>query len=132
MTDVVLSGEGSPVPASGPRLVPMKVGDAVLYVEATGGTRTIEESEEAIAVGMSPSEAFETASAALQECVRVVGERLQSIGAAVQPQEVGVEFNLTFDVEGRATIIPVLLTGKATSGIGIKVTAKWQPGHSGT
>ncbi len=132
MSDVVLSDEGSPVPASGPRLVPMKVGDAVVYVEATGVTTTIEESEEAIAVGMSPSEAFETASAALKECVRVVGERLQTISEAIQPQEVGVEFNLTFDVEGRATIIPVLLTGKATSGMGIKVTAKWQPGRSGT
>jgi hypothetical protein len=110
----------------------MKVGDAVVYVEATGDTATVEESEAVGAVGMSPADAFETASAALKECVRVVGERLQSIGDAVQPREVGVEFTLTFDVEGRATIIPVLLTGKAKSGMGIKVTATWQPGRNGT
>jgi hypothetical protein len=132
MSDVVLREEGSPAPAGGPRLVRMNVGEAVVYVEATGGAATLEESEDASAVGLSPADAFETASKALKECVRVVGERLHDTGTAMRPAEVGVEFTLTFDVEGRATIIPVLLTGKATSGMGIKVTAKWQPGQNGS
>jgi hypothetical protein len=80
-------------------------------------------------VGLDPTEAFTKASDALRECVKVVGQRLDQLGEAVKPAEIGVEFTITFDVEGSAHIIPVLLTGKAKTAMGVKVTAVWRPGE---
>jgi hypothetical protein len=117
-----------PVPAGERRLVPMQVGSAVVYVEAVGEDATIEGTQEFGVVGLNPAEAFEKASDALRECVRIVGDRLERLGDATRPEEVGVEFTITFDVEGQAHIIPVLLTGKSKASMGIKVTAKWQRG----
>jgi hypothetical protein len=84
-----------------------------------------------VAVGLDPKEAFEKASEALQECVRVVGDKIEKVGAAIEPDEVGVEFTLTFEAEGKAHIVPVLVSGKATSTMGIKVHAIWKPGQNG-
>lgn len=120
-----------PVATGGRRLVPMKVGSAVVYVEAVGDDTTVQTSEDFRAVGLDPTEAFEKASDALRECVRIVGTGIEDFGTAVRPEEVGVEFTISFDVEGQAHIIPVLLTGKSKASMGIKVTAKWHPG-SGT
>jgi len=111
------------------RLVPMRVGEATLFVEAADDEPVIQPTDDFHVVGVNPREAFETASEALKECVRVVGERIDSMQEAMRPHEVGVEFTLTFDVEGQARIIPVLLTGKAKSAVGVKVSAKWQPGQ---
>ena len=111
------------------RLVPMRVGAATVYVEATGDAPALPPGEAFHAVGLDPQEAFATASEALKECVRVMGERLESMRDGMRPQEVGVEFTITFDVEGQARIIPVLLTGKAKTAVGIKVSARWQPGQ---
>jgi hypothetical protein len=109
------------------RLVPMRVGAATVYVEATGDAPVLPPDDDFHAVGVNPQEAFETASEALKECVRVMGERLESIRGGMRPQEIGVEFTITFDVEGQARIIPVLLTGKAKTAVGMKVSATWQP-----
>jgi NTP-dependent ternary system trypsin peptidase co-occuring protein len=131
------SGDGQATGADR-RLVPMKVGAAVVYVEATGDEPILdEESSEFHTVGLwprnglNPTDAFETASEALKECVKVVGERVTTLGETITPEEVAVEFTITFDVEGAAHIVPVLLTGKAKTALGIKVSAKWNPaGHS--
>lgn len=113
------------------RLVPMKVGTATVFVEAVDDD-TVLETDEFHAVGaLNPEQAFETASEALKECVSVVGQRIESMRDSMRPAEVGVEFTLTFDVEGKATIVPVLLTGKAKTAVGVKVTAKWQLGDKG-
>jgi hypothetical protein len=121
---------GAPAEAGttdGRRLVPMQIGDAVVYIEPLDEPAQVEETGDLRPVSVDPREAFEKASDALRECVRVVGERVIDSTAAFVPDTVGMEFTLTFDVEGRASIIPVLLTGKAKSGIGIKVTAQWHP-----
>ncbi len=58
------------------RLVPMQVGSATVYVEQI--TKHIEiQADDSIRLTAppDPTEAFETASAALQECVRVVGKK---------------------------------------------------------
>jgi hypothetical protein len=115
-------------PAARRRLVPMQVGSATVFVEATAEAPVIDAADDFHAVGINPTEAFETASDALKECVRVVGERIDAMQDAIRPKEVGVEFTITFDVEGQARIIPVLLTGKAKTAVGVKVSAKWQPG----
>ena len=130
--DFDAKADGDGVVAAGTherRLVPMQVGDATLFVEAAIDEPVIQETDDFHVVGVNPREAFETASEALKECVRVVGERIDSMQAAMQPHEVGVEFTLTFEVEGQARIIPVLLTGKAKSAVGVTVSAKWQPGQ---
>lgn len=111
-------------------VLPMQVGNSTLYVEATGPSTAIEPVGGFQAVGLDPTEAFTQASDALRECVRIVGERLDKLGEAVKPDEVGVEFAISFDVEGSARIIPVLLTGKAKTAMGLKVTAKWRPGDA--
>ena len=112
------------------RLVPMQVGTATVFVEAIDDD-TVVETDGFHAVGaLNPQVAFETASEALKECVRVMGERIETMRDAMRPTEVGIEFTLTFDVEGKATIVPVLLTGKAKTAVGIKVTAKWHPGET--
>jgi hypothetical protein len=117
-------------PSAGRRLIPMKVGDATIYIEPMDEPAVIEpvDDDELRPVGVDPRQAFETASEALRECVKVVGDRLGALGSAVAPDQIAMEFTLTFDVEGKATIIPVLLTGKAKSAMGIKVSAQWKPG----
>lgn len=126
------AGGDTATPAVGtetrPKLVPMKVGDATVYVEAVGDGAVVEAGDEFHAVGVDPQQAFETASEALKECVRVVGERVVAMKDAMRPEEVGIEFTITFDVQGKATIIPVLLTGSAKTQLGVKVTAKWELG----
>ena len=87
----------------------------------------IESSDAISPVSFDPAQAFEQAGNALRECVSVIGDRLTQISAVAKPKEVDVEFTLTFEVEGKASIVPVLLTGKAKTASGIKVTAKWQP-----
>jgi hypothetical protein len=110
------------------RLVPMQVGSATVFVEATGDAPVIDAAGDFHPVGINPSEAFATASDALKECVRVVGERIEEMKDAMRPEEVGIEFTIAFEVGGEARIIPVLLTGKAKTAMGVKVTAKWHPG----
>jgi Trypsin-co-occurring domain 1 len=114
-------------PTDGRRLVPMKVGSAVVYIEPLDDPPTIEATDELRPVSVDPREAFEMASDAVRECVQVVGQRVVDTASGIVPAKVGLEFTLTFDVEGRASIIPVLLTGKAKSAFGIKVSAEWHP-----
>ncbi len=123
-------GTAAPTAAAGDvrrRMVPMKVGSATVFIEAADDGAAVEPSDEFYAVGATPADAFAVASDALKECVKVVGERIEGLGGRLKPEEVGVEFTITFDVEGKATIIPVLLTGKARTAMGVKVTATWKP-----
>jgi hypothetical protein len=108
----------------------MKVGDATVFIEVVGEPLELDvpEGAEFEAVGgLDPGEVFEKASDALKECVKIVGDRLEELQGKMGPDEVGVEFTISFDVEGQARIIPVLLTGKAKTAMGVKVTALWKP-----
>jgi outer membrane protein assembly factor BamA len=112
------------------RVIPVQIGSAAVYVEQVGEGPTVEQSEEIYPVGPpSPTEAFDKANEALKECVRVVGETLGEISAKVKPQEVSLEFSISFQAEGTARIIPVLVTGKTAATTGLRVTAKWQLGE---
>jgi Trypsin-co-occurring domain 1 len=111
------------------RVLPVQVGGAIVYVEQIGAGASAEYDEGIYPVGPpSPKEAFEKANEALSECVRVVGETLEKIGDQVKPQEVSLEFSLSFQAEGTARIIPVLVTGKTAATTGLKVTATWHLG----
>ena len=120
----VESGSGSDA-----LLLPVQVGGATVFVEQVGEPR-VETDDEIYPVGPpSPTEAFEKANEALKECVRVVGEALDGIGEHVKPQEISLEFSLSFQAEGSAHIIPVLVTGKTGATTGLKITATWKPGE---
>ncbi len=41
-----------------------------------------------------------------------------------------MEFSLTFDVKGKASVIPILVTGETGVQTGLKITAKWEPEKS--
>jgi hypothetical protein len=124
------NGDGSIGADQEVRLVPMRVGDAEVYVEAVGPPPDVllsTDDEWEPVGGLNPADAFEKASDALKECVNIVGDRLNNLGQAIEPDEIGVEYTITFDVEGEAKIIPVLLTGKAKTAMGVKVSALWRP-----
>ena len=42
------------------------------------------------------------------------------------PQEITVEFSLSFQVKGKASLIPMFVTGETGAQTGLKVTAKWK------
>jgi Trypsin-co-occurring domain 1 len=114
----------SPVVAR--KLVPIKVGDAAIYIEQVGPQPEVEPGDDIHPVALpTPQEAFERAGDFLHECVRIFDERIRAL--ATKPREVAVEFSLAFQVKGKAHIIPVLLSGEAATQAGIKVSATWGP-----
>lgn len=113
--------------------VPMRVGEATVFVEQIGELAEVEPNDEIYAAApLGPDEAFEKASEILQECVRVVGERIDGLAQKAKPQEVTVEFALSLEATGKAQLIPVFLTGETKAASGLKVTAVWNLGAGGT
>ena len=108
------------------RLVPMRVGEAVLYIEVAGEPPNVEGDEEVYAGAVrDPADVFGAAGRALEEVVRVVGERVAALGERARPDQVSAEFSLSFEAGGKAHLIPVLFTGETKAVSGIKVTAVW-------
>ncbi len=127
MSDEIGYGGGVSPEQGGPanrKLVSMRVGEAVVYVQEMSGSVVVERGDDIYPASPSAKEAFESANEILGECVRVVGERVANLGG-VKPRQVVVEFALTFEATGKAQVIPVLLTGETKVGAGLKVTAVW-------
>ena len=114
-------------PASPRRLVPMQIGSAIVYIEQVGESITVE-TDDRIRPVAPPNlqEAFEAAGGILHECVHVLGERIEALAEKAKPQQITVEFSLSFEVSGKASIIPIFVTGQAGSQTGLKVTAVWE------
>jgi hypothetical protein len=129
MSDEIRTGDIAPGPSESTRvrrLVPMQVGNATVFVEDIGEPALIDADDQVRPVAPpSPQEAFENAGKILHECVRVLGQRIESLAANARPKEITVEFSLSFEVKGRASIIPVFLTGESSAQTGLKVTAVW-------
>jgi Trypsin-co-occurring domain 1 len=126
-----LEGENAAVSADpGRRLVATQVGSATVYIEQIGppAERDVDESLRQVSIP-SPAEAFEKAGEALRECVRIVGERIEALTDKAKPAEISVEFTLSFEAEGRAHIIPILVTGRSSVTTGLAVRAVWHPGQ---
>jgi hypothetical protein len=115
---------GSDAPAR--RLIATKVGNADVYIEQVGEPPAVDGVYEVAAI--DPQEIFDKASEALRECVRVVGSQVEALGDRVRPDEVSVEFSISFEAEGRASIVPVFVTGRSSVGTGLAVTAVWRRG----
>lgn len=131
MSDMIRAGTGSigasiPEPAPSRRLVPMQVGNATVYIEQIGEPVITEADDSIRPVAPSPKEVFEKAVEVIQQCVHVVGEKVEIIAEKARPQEITVEFSLTFEATGKVALIPVFVTGKSKAGTGLKVTAVWK------
>lgn len=124
--NIGLGDDGGTRPASLRQLVPMQVGNATVYVEKVGEPVEIEADDRIYPVAPpGPGEAFEKAGEILHECVRVVGERIEGLAYTASPNQVTVEFTLSFEAKGKAQLIPVLFTGETKAQTGLKVTAVW-------
>jgi hypothetical protein len=53
----------------------------------------------------------------------MIDARLKEIPGG--PNETTVEFSLGFDIKGKATLVPALLSSEAAASAAVKVTAKW-------
>jgi Trypsin-co-occurring domain 1 len=109
------------------RLVPMQIGNAIVYIEElhTDVEVVVDESIHPVAPP-SPTQVFENAGQILHECVRTVGERVGALADALSPNEVEIEFTLSFEAKGKANVIPIFVTGESGIETGLKVTAVWK------
>lgn len=106
------------------RLVAVQIGKATVFVEQAGAPADLDLGDEIHPVALpSAQEAFERAADFLQECVRIFDARIEAL--ASRPKEVSVEFSIGFEVKGRATLIPILLSGETSTQAAIKVSATW-------
>jgi hypothetical protein len=117
---------GMPGEVATRRLVPLQIGSATVFVEQDGAPVEVEVGDEIHPVALpSPKEAVEQAGAFLQELLGIFDERIKKLAASSRPREVGVEFSLGFEVKGKATLIPVLVSGESSAQAAIKVCARW-------
>jgi hypothetical protein len=108
-------------------LVPLQIGTATVYIEQVGTPAAVVAHEEIhVVAALDPRQAFQTASEFLHECIATVGERLAALGEH-GPQEVSVEFSLSFEAAGKAQLIPIFVTGETKAATGLKVKAVWKP-----
>jgi NTP-dependent ternary system trypsin peptidase co-occuring protein len=131
MSDMIRAGTGSigapmPEPAPSRRLVPIQVGKAIVYIEQIGEPVIIEADDRIHPVAPDTKEVFENAVEVLQQCVHVVGEKVETIVEKIRPQEITVEFTLSFEATGKIAVIPILVTGETKGSTGLKVTAVWK------
>jgi len=110
-------------------MVPMQIGSATVYlVQTPEESVTVEDDRIRPVAPPSPAQAFESAGEILRECVRVMGERFENLTDKARPEELTVEFSLTFEAKGKASIVPVFVTGETSAQTGLKVTAVWKRG----
>jgi uncharacterized membrane protein len=109
-------------------MVPMQVGSATVYVVRSEEARVVEDDRIRPVSPISPQEAFQAAGEFLHECVRLVGEKVETLAEKARPHEVAIEFSLSFEVTGKASVIPIFVTGEASTHTGLKVKAVWKPG----
>lgn len=119
-------GAPMPEPALSRRLIPMQVGTATVYIEQIGEPVVTEADDHIRPVAPDPKEVFEKAVEVLQQCVHVVGEKVEIIAEKAKPQEITVEFTLTFEATGKMALIPIFMTAESKANTGLKVTAVWK------
>jgi hypothetical protein len=129
MTDEITVGiSAHGLPDSGPRFYPMQVGDAIVWIEQVGPAAVVHPAGNEIYAAAripSPQEIFPQAVDILQECVRAVGDQISKLGAHSRPQEVQIEFALSFEASSEGGFIPVFRAGTGVTA-GLKITATWK------
>src|SRR4051794_25266914 len=85
-----------------PQLIPVRVGNATVFVEQVGEPAEIQTDDAIYSVSPpGPEDAFEKAGQILQECVRVVGERVEELAGKARTRDITVEFALSFEAGGK-------------------------------
>jgi hypothetical protein len=104
----------------------MKVGSATVYVEQSGDLSVISGEDEIYTVAPDAREVFDRAVEAIRECVGKIGEGIETLAEKALPQELTVEFSLTFEAKAKGAIIPIFVTAEHGLGTGLKISAKWK------
>ena len=113
VSGVRLIGE---VCVAGGRLIPVRVGDIEIEVEAVPVTGTEATSGRATRAAGNVLEAFSRAQDAIIEIARSTAQMIEKAGASARPDRVEVEFGLKFSTSG--TVIMAGVAGEAS----LKVT----------
>jgi len=116
----VISGEVRP------ELVAQQIGEATIYFRVSGETLVVANERELRPVAEVKSNVFDEAARIVGEGVKIIGQKVHALTETLQPSELEIELSFGFEVKGKATIVPVLLTGESTSNVGLKVTATWK------
>lgn len=126
--EIQAGGAASSAPATGSarKLVPMRVGSATVYVEQSGDVSVVSSDDEIYTVAHDPREVFDRAVEAIRECVGKIGAGIETLAEKALPQELSVEFSLTFEAKAKGAIIPIFVTAEHGLGTGLKISAKWK------
>jgi hypothetical protein len=81
----------TPVGTSRRRLVPMKVGAAIVYFEQVVEAPVVETDGGIHPMVPSPEEAFQKAGEVLRKCVRVLGGQVTGLARRTRPQTIEAE-----------------------------------------
>jgi hypothetical protein len=98
------------------RLIPIRVGDVEIEVEAVPAVGTEPTSSKMTRAAGNVAEAFSQAQATIVEVARSTAQVIECAGAAARPDRVEVEFGLKFSASGG--VIMAGVAGEAT----LKVT----------
>jgi hypothetical protein len=110
-----------------PELLAQEVGEATIYFRVSGQTLQVANEPELRPVAAEvKSNVFDEAARVVGEGVKIIGQKVRTLTETLQPTELEIELSFGFEVKGKATIVPVLLTGESTSTVGLKVTATWK------
>ena len=97
---------------AGVRLIPVKVGDIEIQVEAVVAAGTEATSGRAAKAAGNVLEAFSRAQDAIIEVARPTAQMIEKAGSAARPDRVEVEFGLKFSASD--TVIMAGVAGEAT------------------
>lgn len=130
--EIEAGGAAEPTPEIGDvrrKAVPMRVGNATVYIIQTGETNIVSGEygeDEIYTVAPNVREAFDKAVDVIRETVGKIGEGVQKLAEKAMPQELEVEFSLTFEATAKTAIIPIFVNAEHGLGTGLKITAVWK------
>ena len=104
------------------RLIPVRVGDLEIQVEAVPVSGTEQTSGRAARAAGNVLEAFDRAQDAIVEVAKSTARVIEKAGSAARPDRVEVEFGLSFSASGG--VIMAGVAGEAT----LKVTLEYEVG----
>jgi hypothetical protein len=119
------SDQGLITPDDAPQLVAQQIGDTTVYFRVSAERLKVVNEPELRAVADNGNP-FDQAAKIVNQGVQIIGEKVRSLTDTLRPTELEIEISFGFEVKGKTTIVPVLLTGESTATVGLKVTATWK------
>lgn len=127
--EIQAGGATTSAPATGGiqhNLLPMKIGSATVYIRQTGDGSVVSGDDELYTVAPDARVVFDKAVEAIRECVGKIGEGIGTLADKALPQELTVEFSLTFEAKAKSAIIPIFVTAEHGVETGLKISAVWK------